>query len=114
MYRGPRKIKSKKRRLQKKHYLGEWAEIGFSVEGEFVEWKHDHTDKFIDLVESFGYICGGGSNRETFEYIIQTPKKYGKISESEVNKFLEELKNKLYYLTIKKVKYNIDINHERE
>jgi len=63
-----------KKRLRKKKRVGEFAIQGIVFEGVFVSvddtFENVFIDRLIEFVETFGMSCGGGSNSETFGFIV--------------------------------------------
>ncbi len=93
-------IKSKlKRRLRKKHHLGEFQEIGFEI---FVNFKKntDETefDKFlgelINEIENNDLQFGGGGNNDTWQGFVVSEKRFASPSDDDKEKIRNWLENR--------------------
>lgn len=93
-------IKSKlKKRLRKKHHLGEFQEFGFEI---FTELKPDLSendfdkflDDFIDEIENEKLSFGGGGNREIWQGFVTSDEKYTSPTEEQKEKIQKWLESR--------------------
>lgn len=91
----PYQLENKKRRIQKKLFLGEFAMLGFELRCETTINDFDRydtfVDDFIDYVDSLG-LCFGGGGLELFEGFLCCIKRYEDVTEEQkalVVKWLE-------------------------
>lgn len=76
----PYQLEKKKRRIQKKLFLGEFAVLGFEIRCETNIQDFDRYDQFvddfIDYIESLD-LCFGGGGFETFDGFLCSVARYG-------------------------------------
>jgi uncharacterized protein YggL (DUF469 family) len=81
------------RRERKAKHVGEFREIGFSVEGEWKpEFDGGEFDPFevfhkdlCDYVDSIQLNFGGGSNRKTFGWVFHHIKRFTCVAPNQIN-----------------------------
>ncbi|MCG9683094.1 YggL family protein [Vibrio sp. Isolate23] len=82
----PYKLENKKRRIQKKLFLGEFAMLGFEVNCETTITDFDSydafVDEFIDYIDALGLSFGGGG-LELFEGFICHSERYQSVTEEQ-------------------------------
>ncbi|WP_375751747.1 YggL family protein [Vibrio sp. HN007] len=82
----PNKVDNKKRRIQKKLYLGEFAVLGFEISCKTSINDFDtydaFMDEFIDYIESIG-LCFGGGGLEEFEGFLCPLARYGSATDEQ-------------------------------
>ncbi len=82
----PFKLENKKRRIQKKLFLGEFAMLGFDISCETTITDFDSydafVDDFIDYIDSIG-LCFGGGGLEHFEGFLCAQKRYQDATEEQ-------------------------------
>ncbi|EEX92191.1 hypothetical protein VIOR3934_04159 [Vibrio orientalis CIP 102891 = ATCC 33934] len=79
----PYKLDNKKRRIQKKLFLGEFAMLGFELSCETTisdfERYDTFVDDFIDYVDALG-LCFGGGGLELFEGFLCCTERYADVT----------------------------------
>ncbi|NOH79598.1 DUF469 family protein [Vibrio sp. RE86] len=87
----PYKLDNKKRRIQKKLFLGEFAMLGFDLSCETTINDFDRydvfVDEFIDFVDSLG-LCFGGGGLELFEGFVCCSERYQDVTEEQKSQVL--------------------------
>lgn len=87
----PYKLDNKKRRIQKKLFLGEFAMLGFDLSCETTINDFDRydvfVDEFIDFVDSLG-LCFGGGGLELFEGFVCCSERYKDVTEEQKSQVL--------------------------
>ncbi|NVD06530.1 DUF469 family protein [Vibrio sp. JPW-9-11-11] len=82
----PFKVDNKKRRIQKKLFLGEFAMLGFelSCETNIDDFDRYDTfvDDFIDYIDTLG-LCFGGGGLELFEGFLCASERYVDVTEEQ-------------------------------
>ncbi|MDN3609820.1 YggL family protein [Vibrio ostreicida] len=90
----PFKLENKKRRIQKKLFLGEFAMMGFEISCETTindfERYDNFIDNFIDYIEALGLSFGGGG-LEQFDGFICCSERYHSVTEGQQTQVLEWL-----------------------
>ncbi|UPQ86912.1 50S ribosome-binding protein YggL [Vibrio sinaloensis] len=82
----PFKVDNKKRRIQKKLFLGEFAMLGFELSCETNIDDFDRydafVDDFIDYIDTLG-LCFGGGGLELFEGFLCATERYVDVTEEQ-------------------------------
>ena len=82
----PYKLDNKKRRIQKKLFLGEFAMLGFELSCETTISDFDKydvfVDEFIDYIDGLG-LCFGGGGLELFEGFLCCNARYADATEEQ-------------------------------
>lgn len=82
----PYKLDNKKRRIQKKLFLGEFAMLGFELSCETTisdfERYDTFVDDFIDYVDALG-LCFGGGGLELFEGFLCCTERYADVTDEQ-------------------------------
>ncbi|KJY83446.1 hypothetical protein TW81_10090 [Vibrio galatheae] len=82
----PHKLENKKRRIQKKLFLGEFAMLGFDLSCETTITDFDNydvfVDEFIDYIDELG-LCFGGGGLELFEGFLCRNQRYLDVTEEQ-------------------------------
>jgi len=82
----PFKVDNKKRRIQKKLFLGEFAMLGFELSCETNIDDFDRydafVDDFIDYIDTLG-LCFGGGGLELFEGFLCATERYVDVTEDQ-------------------------------
>lgn len=82
----PFKLENKKRRIQKKLFLGEFAMLGFDISCETTIKDFDSYDSFVDdfinYIDSIG-LCFGGGGLEVFEGFLCAQERYQNATEEQ-------------------------------
>jgi uncharacterized protein YggL (DUF469 family) len=91
-----------KKRLRKKLHKGEYQELGFGIEGEFIDnFNADKfLDDFIEFCENNNLQCGGGNNCEFFDFFV-TLQGRGSVTEDLKKKVKEWLINHKFVKSVK-------------
>lgn len=82
----PFKVDNKKRRIQKKLFLGKFAMLGFELSCETNIDDFDRydafVDDFIDYIDTLG-LCFGGGGLELFEGFLCATERYVDVTEEQ-------------------------------
>ena len=81
MYKNRRPLTHRKRRIRKKHRIGEFTEYGFDVTADLVDGTlSDVADTelhmLVDQIDSRGLSCGGGTDMKSI-YLFASPRRRG-------------------------------------
>lgn len=83
-------------RFRKRTKVGEYTQMGFSFvvyySPKMNPLEHKHFDHIISLIESKGFVCGGGGNEKVRKLSFFVNASKGTISEEQKTLFLEEVK----------------------
>jgi len=82
-----------KKRLRKKHKVGEFQQYGFSIVLKIKDPNFDPIDDIINVVESENCACGGGGRSKYYSLSICSAKKFVSLTESDRDIIVEKLKN---------------------